>query len=111
DVEFNLIHASLSPSWRTPARAHYAAVALGVVDKVHQPLYDAIHVGRDALNDIETLAQIFERHAGVTREDFRDAYSSFAVDRRMRQGDQRVRQFRVGGVPTLIINGTYRTTP
>ena len=29
----------------------------------------------------------------------------------MRQGDQRLRQFRVQGVPTLIINGKYRTTP
>ena len=111
DVEFVRIHASLSPSWRIPSRAFYAAEALGVVDQVHRPLFDAIHIGRNALNDIETLATIFTEHAGVAREDFRKAYSSFAVDRRMRQGDQRLRQFRVQGVPTLIINGKYRTTP
>ena len=46
DVEFVRIHASLSPSWRIPARAFYAAEALGVVDQVHRPLFDAIHIGR-----------------------------------------------------------------
>ena len=111
DIEFVRIHASLSPSWRIPARAFYAAEALDVVDQVHRPLFDAIHSGRNALNDIETLATIFTEHAGVAREDFRKAYASFAVDRRMRQGDQRIRRFRVGGVPTLIVNGKYRTTP
>ncbi|MEX0900770.1 MAG: thiol:disulfide interchange protein DsbA/DsbL [Gammaproteobacteria bacterium] len=111
DVEFVRIHASLSPTWRIPARAFYAAEALGVTEKVHRPLFDAIHIGRDALNDVGTLVRIFEEHADISPDAFRAAYSSFGVDRRMRQGDQRVRQFRVSGVPTLIINGKYRTTP
>lgn len=110
DVVFVRIHASLSPEWRIPARAFYAAESLGVLDQVHQPLYDAIHIGRNALNDVDTLARIFEANADVAPEAFRAAYSSFGVDRRMRQGDQRVRQFRITGVPTLIINGKYRTT-
>ncbi len=110
DVVFVRIHASLSPSWRIPARAFYAAQSLGVLDQVHRPLYDAIHVGRNALSDMDTIASIFEDNADVSPEKFRAAYSSFGVDRRMRQGDQRVRQFRVTGVPTLIINGKYRTT-
>ena len=111
DVDFVRIHASLSPAWRIPARAFNAAEALGVLDAVHRPLYDAIHTGRNALNDVDTIAALFSEHADVAPEAFRAAYSSFGVDRRMRQGDQRVRQFRVTGVPTLIINGKYRTTP
>ncbi len=111
DVAFVRIHASLSPSWRIPARAFYAAESLGILDQVHRPLYDAIHIGRNALSDMDTIAHLFEENADVAPDAFRAAYSSFGVDRRMRQGDQRLRQFRVSGVPTLIINGKYRTTP
>ena len=111
DVEFVRLHASLSPSWRIPARAFYAAEALGVTDQVHQALFDTIHQGRSALNDMAVLDALFEQHAGIDRETFRAAYSSSKIDYAMRDGDARLRKFLVRGVPTLIVAGKYRTTP
>lgn len=111
DVAFVHVHASGSQNWRGAARAYYVAEYLGVVDRLHRPLYDAVHVDRASLTDIGVLAALFERHAGTSRGAFQDAYTAFAVDRRLRAGDARLRKFMVRGVPTLIVAGKYRTTP
>lgn len=111
DVAFVRLHAALSPSWRIPARAFYAAESLGVTEQVHQALFDTIHQGRGALNDMRVLDALFEQHAGIDKQTFRAAYSSSAIDYAMRAGDARLRNFRVRGVPTLIVAGKYRTDP
>jgi thiol:disulfide interchange protein DsbA len=34
--------------------------------------------------------------------------NSFGVDTRMRQADQLIKDYRVDGTPTIIVNGKYR---
>ncbi|MCK7577871.1 MAG: DsbA family protein [Chromatiales bacterium] len=57
------------------ARAYYAAEALGVLDKVHQPLFDAIHREKRKLSSEDELAALFAEH-GVDQDAFRKAYKS-----------------------------------
>lgn len=109
DVEFKRIAATMSPSWRTHARAYYAAEVLGVVDKVHDKMFRAIHLERKRMDDVESLAALFQEHAGVSPEEFGDTYRGFGVERRMRAGDALTRRYRMGGVPTVVVNGRYRT--
>lgn len=111
DVEFKRIAASLNPSWRTHARAYYTAEALDVVDEIHQQMFRAIHRQRRHMNDTGQLAELFQEHAGVDEETFLSTFNSFSVDTRARRGDHLVRQYRVTGTPTLIVNGKYRTGP
>lgn len=109
DVEFKRIAATMSPSWRIHARAYYVAEVLGVVDEVHDKMFRAIHLERKRMNDVESIAALFEEHAGVSTEDFGDTYRGFGVERRMRAGDAQTRRYRMGGVPTVVVNGRYRT--
>ena len=44
NVEFVRIPAVLGPSWELGARAFYVAESLDILDKIHAPLFDAIHV-------------------------------------------------------------------
>lgn len=110
DVQFTRVAASMNPSWRVHARAFYAAEVLGVLDRVHDELFRAIHIERRQLNDGDALAKFFAEH-GVSEEEFRRTYSSFAVETRMRRGDQLVRRYRLGGVPAVVVAGKYRTDP
>ncbi|CAN0425212.1 unnamed protein product, partial [Phaeothamnion confervicola] len=42
-VEFVRVPAVFAHNWEIHARAYYAAQQLGVLEKIHQPLFDAIH--------------------------------------------------------------------
>lgn len=111
DVQFTRVAASLNPGWRVHARAFYTADALGVVDKVHDALFNALHLQRDPLNTVDSIAAVFAEHAGTDPTEFRTAFGSFGVDARMRRGDQLVRRHRLNGVPAVIVNGRYLTDP
>lgn len=108
DVDFQRVPAAFNPVWQMLARAYYAAQALNVMDAVHIPLFEAIHVHRMDVRDKTLIARIFSRYANVEEGVFDSAYDSFAVDTRVRQADARSRAYRVTGVPTLIVAGKYR---
>ena len=105
NVEFTRIPVAFGASWEPGARAYYAAEALGVLDKVHQPLFDAYHQRRKLSNEDE-LAAFFAEH-GVDQEAFRKAYQSFQTETQLRRGNQLAQRFGVRGVPAVIVNGKY----
>ncbi len=108
-VEFRRIPAILSNKWEPLARAYYAAEALGVVDKTHAPLFDAIHVDKRKLFNEAQLAGFFKTY-GVKPADFKRAYHSFAVNTKVRQALDYTKKSGVAGVPSIIINGKYYTS-
>ena len=100
--------AILNPNWELLARAYITADLLGVVDRVHTPLFDRIHAKRDrSLHTEDGLAAFFVEH-GVDEQQFRDTFHSFATMTRVNQARQMGRRYGATGVPTLIINGKYR---
>ena len=111
DVDFQRVPAAFNPVWQTLARAYCAAEALNVMDAVHIPLFETIHVHRMNVPD-KTLrvriARTFSRYANVERGAFDKKYDSFAVDTCVRQADARSRAYRIAGVPALIVAGKYR---
>ena len=47
------------------AKAFYTAVILDVVDQVHTPIFNAIHIERKDMRRKELLAEVFKRYGGV----------------------------------------------
>lgn len=91
------------------SRAFYVAEALGVSDKVHRALFEAIHVERKPTNTLEAVRALFATAAGVKPADFDQASSSFMVDSRVRRADTLIRAYGVTSVPSLIVDGRYIT--
>ena len=89
------------------AKAVYAAEVLGVLDKVHMPLFQAINVDRKRLASEAELADLFAAN-GVAREDFLKAYKSFGVGSQVRQANARARAARISGTPEMMVAGKYR---
>ena len=106
NVIFTQMAVALGASWEPSARAYYAAQALGVLDKIHQPLFDAIQQERRKLNTEDELAAFFAEH-GVDQEAFRKAYQSFTTETQLRRSNQLAQRFGVRGVPTFIVGGQY----
>lgn len=109
-VEFRRMPAVLGSSWAFGAKVFYAAEMLGVLDKVHEPLFKAIHEAHMQLNDANSMADWFVKQ-GVAREDFLGALDSFVVDMKIRQAKQLVQAIELHGVPAFLVNGKYKTSP
>ncbi len=108
-IEFVQVPAVFAHNWEIHARAFYAAQQLGVLDKLHEPLFDAIHKEGRKISSEEEVAQFFI-DKGVSAEDFKKAYSSFDVDTKTRRAIALTREYGITGVPALIVNGKYRSS-
>lgn len=89
------------------ARAYYAAEALGVLDTMHMPLFQALNVDRRRLANEDELADLFAAN-GIDREDFSKAFNSFGVGSQVRQANARARAAKISGTPELMVAGKYR---
>ena len=88
------------------ARAYYVEEAMGLVDQIHAPLFDAIHKHREPLFSEPALANFFRKY-GVEPEQFNKLYSSFGVSTKIRQADALTRTYKIPGVPNFVVNGKY----
>ena len=107
-VELQQTPAILNPNWALHARAYFAAEILDVVDKIHGPFFHALHEKNKRLNTVDEIATFFKSH-GVSKKDFYAAYNSFSVATSLRKSLNLGRRFGLTGVPSIIINGKYRT--
>jgi len=109
DVEFEQVPSVLNPSWTEHARAYFALEAMGVTEKVHKKIFEALHIQNKRLTSLDTMAA-FVAEYGVDEKKFREHYHSFPVDTRVRKSKQKERKYGHRGVPAVIINGKYRTS-
>jgi protein dithiol oxidoreductase (disulfide-forming) len=110
DVDFRHSPAMWNPLMVVHAQAFYTAEALGVMDKVHQPLFDEINLRHNRLGDEAALATFFQEVAGVEPDKFKKTFNSFGVASQVKQADARARSYGIAGTPELIVNGKYRVT-
>lgn len=108
-VEFELVPSVLNSSWMEHARTFFALQAMGELEKVHKPLFNALHLQNRRLNSVDTLAK-FVADLGVDEKKFRELYHSFPVDTQVRKNRKIEKQYGHRGVPAVIINGKYRTS-
>lgn len=106
DATFVRIHATWRPQIRPHARAYFAADELGVLDRLHQTIFDAIHVDGQALGSEDELAEFFSKH-GIDDDEFRDVYNSPEIDARMEHAQELAQRYGVTNVPTVVVNGRY----
>lgn len=108
-VSFRRLPGIFSKTWIPHARAYFAEEILGVTDRIHKAFFDAVHVERRHLDDEASLAEFFAEY-GVSEEEFRNAFNSFTVDSKVRQAIKASHDYGISGVPSIIVNGKYRTS-
>lgn len=107
DVEFTRTPATWHPSYQVYAQTYYTARALKILDRIHTPLFNAIHNLRRRLDSPQAMAAFFTEY-GIRAEDFAKSYASFGVRAGVQQADSRGKAYRSSGVPAIIVNGKYR---
>lgn len=109
DVVFRQSPAMWNEAMAVHARAFYVAQALKVLDKVHQPLFNALNIEGKRLTTEDQVAEFFAGH-GVDRDTFMKAYKSFGVTGQVKQADARARAYNITGTPEIVVNGKYRVS-
>lgn len=111
DVVFKRIPGVPRPDWAPMAKAYYAMESLGVLEKLHAPLFDAIHKQRAFRPDDEkAFVDWLVKQSGLDRKKVEEAYNSFSTNTKIMRAIQVFRASGATGVPTLIVDGKYITS-
>ena len=108
-VVFEQVPSSLNPRWTEHARAYYSFQLMGALEKTHEAFFDAIHLKRQRLNSLDTIAE-FVAEQGLDEKAFREHYFSFPVETQIRKNNQKEKRYGHQGVPAVIVNGKYLVT-
>ena len=109
DVDYWKSHATWNPTLKIHARLFYSAKALGIEDKIVPGAFTAIQrEGRFLTGNSEL--EYFFKGFGVEKEKYLSVSNSFGVNNAVKQADNRMRQWSITGVPTLIVNGKYKVS-
>lgn len=93
-------------TWELYARAYVTAEMMGVADKAHGDLMDALWKEKRIMRNMEELAEFYSDF-GVSEQEFLATSESFAVDARLRKDQRQTQSWGVSGTPTMIVNGKY----
>lgn len=111
DVVFKRVPGLPNPSWAPMAKAYYAMETLGVLDKLHAPLFEAIHKQK-SLNPTDEKAAIdwVTKQSGLDKAKVEGAFRSFSMNTSLNRAAGIFRASGATGVPSLIINGQFITS-
>ena len=126
NVRWRFIPASwhAEEDWTVFQRGYFAAQSLGVADRTHDKMFDAVwkthelavidpstNQPKEPLPTLADVAKYYESVAKLQPGQFLAAAHSFSVDAKMREADAQIREYQVDETPSVIVNGKYRATP
>ena len=111
DVYFKRVPGLPNASWAPMAKAFYAMETLGVQEKLHTQLFDAIHKTK-TLNPGDEAAAIdwVTKASGLDRLKVEQAFKSFTISTNLNRAALIFRNSGATGVPSLVIDGKYITS-
>tara|TARA_B100001175_G_scaffold296460_1_gene285409 strand:- start:24 stop:656 length:633 start_codon:yes stop_codon:yes gene_type:complete len=111
DVTFKRIPAIPRKDWIESAKAYYALETLGVVNKLHEKLFDAIHKEKSLKhNDTRALIKWISVNGKLDKKDVESAFNSFSMKAKLSRSYKIFKSAGATGVPTMIIDGKYFTS-
>ena len=91
-------------------KLYFALEALGLAEAMNAKVFNAVQVQRQRLDNDAGIAA-FAAANGIDRAKLQDAMNSFSVSSKIRIANQVYEAYHLDGVPALIVNGRYRTSP
>jgi protein dithiol oxidoreductase (disulfide-forming) len=106
DVQFRRVPAVLSDRWGHDATLFYAFEAMGVLDKVHRPFFEAIHVNRLRTDNAAALNGWLEKQ-GLDPKKVNEVARSFGVQSKVKRAIRLTSDYRIEGTPAMAVHGRY----
>lgn len=114
NVRFVRIPAVWNPLVKLHAQLFYTEQVLASNGKIADPdafraaVFAEYHRRGNRLASVDAIQALFEKH-GVSADDFNSTWNSFEVSQKLRVAQDLGRRYAISGVPTVVVNGKYRT--
>lgn len=109
DTQLRPVPAVFNENWLPGAKIYYALQELGVLDRLHNKVFEAYHKEGLNLND-ESQLMAWVKRQGLNENAFQTAYRSFSVQTKAMKGASAARAAGIDGVPALLVDGKYLTS-
>jgi thiol:disulfide interchange protein DsbA len=106
DTQFRRVPAVFNQRWAHDAAIFYTLDAMGLLDKLHRPLFDAIHKSRLRTDDQKEFSDWLQRQ-NVDAKKFMETMKSFGVQSRTKRATQLTAAYRIDGTPAMAVHGRY----
>ena len=106
DAYFRRIPAVFNERWAHDAAIFYAFEALGVLDKLHRPFFDAIHKDRLKTDNPAAVGEWLAKH-GLDMQKLETTMKSFGVQSKTKRAAQITAGSQIDGTPALMVQGRY----
>ena len=106
DVQFRRVPAVFNERWALDAAIFYAMEAMGVLDKLHRPLFDAIHKDRLRTDNQQAFGEWLQKQ-GVDSKKLFETVRSFGVQSKTRRAAQLTVAYKVDGTPAMGVDGRF----
>jgi thiol:disulfide interchange protein DsbA len=108
DVVVRRVPVAFREDFAPQQRLYFSLEAMGLLDKIHGKVFQAIHVERLPLSTDASILAWVEKQ-GVDKNKFADTAKSFGVASKLKRAVQLQNDFKIEGVPSLGIAGKYYT--
>jgi thiol:disulfide interchange protein DsbA len=108
NIAFRRVPVAFNASFVPQQRLYFSLEALGLVDKLHSKVFDAIHKQKVKLDEGQAITAWVVQN-GVDQAKFLNAYNSFSVETKTKKAVQLQEAYKVEGVPALGIAGRFYT--
>lgn len=106
DVVVRRIPVAFRDDFAPQQRLFFTLEAMGLLDKMHGKVFQAVHGERLPLNT-EASIQTWIEKQGVDKTKFADTYKSFGVASKVKRAVQLQNDFKIEGVPSLGVAGKF----
>jgi len=110
DVTFRRVPVAFRDDFMPHSQLFYALEAMGKGDALNEKVMYAIHKENKRLLTEPEIAD-WVASQGIDRNTFLATYRSFAVVSKARTSKQLAESYRIDGVPTIVMQGKYVTSP
>jgi len=106
DVVFKRVPAYPSEPWGEMARVFYTLETMGLLDKYHSKVFNAMHDDNVNLANRRIREEWFGKN-GIDVAKYNEMEKSFSVATKVSRARQMTQNYRVDSVPRITVNGKY----
>ena len=110
EVRFRRSPVPFLQNFRNFQPMYFALESLGLVEAMQQKIFNAFHLEHQRLDKPEDIAAFMAKN-GVDAKKFMSAFSAFGTGVKVSQANQLFETSGAGGVPTLMVQGRFLTSP
>ncbi|MCK5648068.1 MAG: thiol:disulfide interchange protein DsbA/DsbL [Gammaproteobacteria bacterium] len=108
NIVFIHVPAVFNKNWEALASLYYAAEVLGIQEKMHLIIFEAMHGEGKKIRSFDEVKGLFEAN-GVSSEKLDQALNSFTVAAKTRRAKSMTESYGIKSVPNIVVQGKYRT--